>query len=229
MKNFVVLLSAGSSTRFGGTTKKQFYKIDGKPVLYYSLSAFNNSNKIDEIIIVSSKEDIEIINELVKHYNFKKVTKIVEGGSVRQQSVKNGLDAILEKEGNVLIHDSARPLVDDEIINELITKLNKYDGASPVLKISDTIVKVANDEISGYGDRNELCLIQTPQAFRLEVIKEAHERFLGKNFTDDTQLVKALGKKVAIIEGKEKLKKITRLEDTHVIETYIKDYEHLQN
>lgn len=229
MKNFVVLLSAGSSTRFGGTTKKQFYKIDGKPVLYYSLSAFNNSNKIDEIIIVSSKDDIEIINELVKHYNFKKVTKIVEGGSVRQQSVKNGLDAILEKEGNVLIHDSARPLVDDEIINGLITKLNKYDGASPALKISDTIVKVANNEISGYGDRNELYLIQTPQAFRLEVIKEAHERFLGKNFTDDTQLVKALGKKVAIIEGKEKLKKITRLEDTHVIETYIKDYEHLQN
>ena len=229
MKNFVVLLSAGSSTRFGGTTKKQFYKIDGKPVLYYSLSAFNNSNKIDEIIIVSSEEDIEKINELVKQYNFKKVAKIVEGGSVRQQSVKNGLDAILEKEGNVLIHDCARPLVDDEIINGLIAKLNTYDGASPALKISDTIVKVANDEISGYGDRNELYSIQTPQAFRLEVIKEAHKRFLGKNFTDDTQLLNALGKKVAIIEGKEKLKKITRLEDTHVIETYIKDYEHLQN
>ena len=229
MKTFAIILSAGSSTRFEGNVKKQFYKIFDKEILYYSLSTFDESKKIDEIVLACAKEDLDEVKDLVNKYNFKKVSQIVIGGSSRQESVKHGLDAIKENDGYVLIHDAARPLVDEETIEALINKLQDYDGASPALKVVDTIIRANNGELSSFEDREALYRIQTPQAFRLNVIKEAHVKFLDKNATDDTQLVKALNKRVAIIEGKEKFKKITKLEDTDAIRAYIEQNEHLQN
>ena len=228
MKTYALILSAGSSTRFGGTIKKQFYKLNNKPVLFYSLNAFNKSKLIDEIVLVTSKEDIELVRQFVKDSHFQKVSQIVVGGEVRQESVKHGLDAI-SGEGNVLIHDAARPLVDEEIISSLINALKSNDGVTPAIKVVDTIIKAENNELSSYEDREKLYRIQTPQAFNLNVIKEAHVKFLGKNATDDTQLVKLLGKKVAIVPGKEQLRKITTLEDTNALEAYIKNNEYLQN
>ena len=228
MKTFAIILSAGSSTRFGGNVKKQFFKINHYPVLYYSLSVFNKSPMIDEIVLVIAKEDYEIVKQFVKNYSFKKVKSIVFGGEVRQESVKNGLDQINE-EGLVLIHDAARPLIDEEVISSLITALKDYDGAAPALPVVDTIIKCKDNELSSYEDRESLFRIQTPQAFRLEVIKEAHKKYEGRNATDDTQLVKLLNKKVAIVPGKEQYMKITRLEDTDAIEAYIKKNEYLQD
>ncbi len=228
MKTFVLLLAAGSSTRFADNTKKQFFKVKGREVLYYSLNTFNNSELIDEIIVVSSSEDFEIITNLVNANNFTKVKAIVVGGNVRQESVKNGLDYIKE-DGYVLIHDSARPLVDEKVISSLIEALKDADGATPAIKVVDTIVKVKNGELLSFENRDELYRIQTPQAFKVNVIKEAHQKFEGKEATDDTQLVKLLDKKVVIIPGEEKLKKITTLEDTNAIEAYIEQNEHLQN
>ena len=227
MKTFAVVLSAGSSSRFAQEEKKQFYLIKGKPVLWYSLNAFNSSKRIDEIIVVAAKEDLEKVKEIVKEFN--KVKSVVIGGSSRQESVKNGLDAIKEENGFVLIHDSARPLVDEDIISRLLQSLEKFDGATPAIKVVDTTVKAVDGELISFENRDLLYFIQTPQAFRLDVIKKAHVKFLGQNATDDTQLVKLLGKKVAIIEGKEKLKKITKLEDTNAIEAYIEKNEYLQN
>ena len=228
MKTYALILSAGSSTRFGGTIKKQFYKINDKPILFYSLNAFNKSKLIDEIVLVTSKEDIELVKAFVNENNFNKVSQIVVGGDVRQKSVKHGLDVINDN-GYVLIHDAARPLVDEEIISSLLNALKTNDGAAPAIKVVDTIIKVENNELSSYEDREKLYRIQTPQAFRLNVIKEAHVKFLNENATDDTQLVKLLGKKVAIVPGKEQLRKITTLEDTNAIEAYIKNNERLQN
>ena len=227
MKTYALILSAGSSTRFGGTIKKQFYELKGKPVLYYSVNAFNKSKLIDEIVLVTAKEDIEAVKDLVKKYSFNKVKYVVEGGNTRQESVKNGLAKL--EDGNVLIHDSARPLVDEEIISSLLKALNSYDGVTPALKSVDTIIKVENNELSSLEDRNLLYRLQTPQVFKVKTIKEAHQKFQGKNATDDTQLVKLLGKKVCIIEGKEQLMKLTRLEDTNAIEAYIEKNEYLQN
>ena len=227
MKTYGLILSAGSSARFGGTTKKQFYKIKGKPILFYSLNAFNKSKCIDEIVVVAAKEDIKTINELIEKYSFGKVKSIAIGGKTRQESVKNGLEKILD--GNVLIHDCARPLVDEEVISSLVNALNTYDGAAPAIKVVDTIIKVENNELSSFEDRESLYRIQTPQAFKVNVIKEAHEKFQGKNATDDTQLVKLLGKKIKIIEGKEQLMKLTKLEDTNALEAYIENNEYLQN
>lgn len=229
MKTFAIILSAGNSTRFGGTTKKQFYLLNGKPVLYYSLYAFNNSKAIDEIVLVTSKDDLANVKQFVLDHKFNKVRNVVIGGDTRQQSVKNGLDVIKELEGNVLIHDAARPLVDEDIINRLIEGLKDADGVTPALKVFDTIVKAKNNELVSYENRDELYRIQTPQAFKLDVIKLAHESFKGINATDDSQLVKQLNKKVVIIDGNEKLRKITKLEDTDALEAYIVKNEQLQN
>ena len=229
MKTFAVILLAGSSTRFGLNTKKQFFQIKGKPLFQYSLDAFESSKEIDEIILVSSKEDKAYLESFVKSNNYKKVSSIVEGGKIRQESVKHGLDAIKDKDGYVLIHDSARPLVDEEIISSLAKALNNAEGAAPAIKVVDTLIRANNNELISYEDRNSLLRIQTPQAFHLSVIKDAHQKYAGKNYTDDTHLVKLLNKKVAIIEGKEQLLKVTSLEDTHAVEAYIEQYEHLQN
>lgn len=229
MKTFAIILSAGNSTRFGGTTKKQFYLLKGKPVLYYSLKSFNEAKAIDEIVLVTLKKDIEKVKQFVLENNFNRVKLVVSGGDTRQQSVKNGLDAINESNGIVLIHDAARPLVDEGIINNLIKALDNADGATPALKVFDTIVKANNNELVSYENRDELYRIQTPQAFKLDVIKLAHETFLGENATDDSHLVKQLHKKVVIINGKEKLRKITKLEDTDALEAYIEKNEQLQN
>ena len=229
MKTYGIILSGGSSSRFHGTIKKQFYLIKGKPVLYYSLKTFNDARSIDEIVLVATKEDYKISSELVEQYNFKKVRHIVVGGFTRQESVRHGLEAINDKEGKVLIHDAARPLVDEDIINQLVDKLDEYDGAAPALKVFDTIIKVENEELISFENRDLLYRIQTPQAFKLDVIKEAHVKFQDLNATDDTQLVKLLSKKVAIIEGKEKFRKITKLEDTNAIEAYIEKNEQLQS
>ena len=228
MKTFAVVLAAGSSTRFQRNTKKQFFKVKGREVLYYSLNTFNNSELIDEIIVVSSSEDFETVTKLVNANKFTKVKAIVVGGNVRQESVKNGLDFIKE-DGYVLIHDSARPLVDEKIISSLMEALKDADGATPAIKVVDTIVKSRNGELLSFENRDELYRIQTPQAFKVNLIKEAHQKFEGKEATDDTELVKLLGKKVVIIPGEEKLRKITTLEDTHAIEAYIEQNEYLQN
>lgn len=228
MKNFAIVVAAGNSVRFGGSIKKQFYKIHDKPTIFYSLNTFQNNSEIDSIVLVINKDDADQIKKIVDEYKFSKVSKIVYGGSTRQESVHNGLDA-LQNEGNVLIHDAARPLVDDEIIHELLVKLEDFDGAAPALKMVDTIVEVENEQLTAFADRDKLYRIQTPQAFHTQIIKQAHEELASLNATDDTQLLLTLGKRVAIIPGKEKLAKITRLEDTNAIKAYIEKDEHLQN
>lgn len=227
MKNYGLILSAGSSTRFGGTIKKQFYELKGKPVLFYSLNAFNKSKLIDEIVVVTAKEDIGQVKELISKYNFKKVKCVVEGGNSRQESVECGLNKL--DDGIVLIHDSARPLIDEEIISSLVDALKDNDGATPAIKSVDTLIKVKDGELVSFEDRESLYRIQTPQAFKLNVIKEAHKKYKNQNATDDTQLVKLLGYKIKIVPGKEQLLKLTRLEDTNALEAYIEQNEYLQN
>ena len=219
MKTFAILLLAGNSTRFVSDKKKQFFILKDKPVLLYSLETFENSKYIDEIIVVVNESDLDDVKQEISR--FKKVKHLVQGGQVRQESVKNGLDAINE-DGYVLIHDAARPLVDEEIISSLVETLKDYEGVTPAIKVVDTIVKGKDGIISSFEDRDSLYRIQTPQAFRVKIIKFAHQKFADKNASDDTTLLYMLGKKVKIVEGKEKYKKITKLEDIDSLKEFIK-------
>ena len=227
MKIAAIILLAGRSERFSSNTKKQFFPINGKPLIYYTISSFEKADKIDEITLVSQKEDQAEIEKINAKYNFKKIKRIVEGGETRNESVNHGIKSLdLEDNDIVLIHDGARPLVPTKVINDMIAKLDKYEAVTAAIKVEDTIgVSASGDKIESFEDRNKLYRIQTPQGFRYKLIKKAHKS-CNKNVTDDAQLALALSKDVGIVIGDKRMNKITTIEDINNLETIIKN-EHL--
>ena len=225
MKRIAIILLAGDSTRFKGETPKQFYEIKGKPLIYYTIRSFQNAKNIDGILLVGKESDFDRIKEIVTSNSFNKVIGLCEGGKCRQESVYNALNMlgeILTKDDYVLIHDGARPLVKEEVINGLIDALHTYMGATVALSSKDTIAMVdkAHMEMVGVLNRDEIYRIQTPQAFHYGIIKEAHEMYKGKNVTDDTQLLQGV-MPVKIVEGDASLVKITTLEDIKYLESLL--------
>lgn len=224
MKNIALITAAGKGTRLvGAGIPKQFLRVRGKPILIYSVETFNNNELIDEIYIITSKEHIEEVERLCRQYNINKLKGVVEGGQTRQESVFNGLQAM--KTNNVgdndivLIHDGARPLVDNVIINSNIKACLEYQAVETVIPLTDTIVKSSNGQIfDEIADRNELYQVQTPQTFNFKLIFDAHKRFESlKLATDDAQLVHNMGKPVHLVEGNKKNLKVTTVEDLNIL------------
>ena len=225
MKSIAIILAAGSGKRFNAEKKKQFVELFNKPLLYYSLKAFSESNT-DDIIVVTSKDDIDFVREdIVKKYGFTKVTSIVEGGAERYDSVYNGLKVC---SGYIcLIHDSARAMISVELINRCIEETLKYRAVVPAVTPKDTI-RVRNAEFGGETiDRNTLCIIQTPQCFDIALIKSAFEKLYKTDYknlgiTDDAMVVeKFTDTKVRLIEGDYKNIKVTTPEDIVIAKAFL--------
>ena len=225
MKSTAIILAAGSGKRFSSDKKKQFVELFGKPLLYYSLKAFSES-KVDEIIVVTSKDDIDFVREdIVKKYRFSKVKSIVEGGAERYDSVYNGLKVC---GGYIcLIHDSARAMISVELINRCIEETVKYRAVVPAVTPKDTI-RVREGEFGGETiDRNTLCIIQTPQCFDIALIKSAFEGLYKTDYktlgiTDDAMVVeKFTDTKVRLIEGDYKNIKVTTPEDIVIAKAFL--------
>lgn len=221
-KTTAIVLAAGSGKRMKSKEKKQFMELAGKPVLYYSLRTMQESDA-DEIIIVTSKEDVAYCEKLIRTYEFSKVVKVVEGGKERYDSVKAGLEYATGE--FVLIHDGARPFVSAAKISELIS-CNK-DGVILAVPVKDTIKIVNGDgKIIDNPDRETMYAAQTPQMFRTTLIKEAYE-LMGKdtnpgNVTDDAMVMqKYLKKDVAVIEGEYTNIKLTTPEDILFAKRYL--------
>ncbi len=217
MKKYVVILLSGDSTRFGSETPKQFYEINNKPLIYYTIKSFCDSPLIDGIILVTKKEYIDRLAGIVFEYKFTKIMGIAAGGASRQESSFNGLMLLADDAKDddiVLIHDGARPLVSKKIIGDLILALRDHEGATVALKSTDTMVMVDNEhkEMVGVLNRDEIYRVQTPQAFRFKTIFEAHQLYKGRNVSDDSQLIQGVYP-IKIVDGDEKLIKITHLSD----------------
>ena len=223
--NIALILAAGSGTRMGLETPKQFVLVKDKPLLYYSVKIFESYPELDAIVLVTNKENISLVEEIVKEFNFKKVKAIVEGGETRQDSVYNGLNKIKEfasEDDVVLIHDAARPLVNHRIIFDNIKACNEFGAVDTAIQASDTIVKSSDG--SGVDElplRRELYQAQTPQTFKLGLILEAHEYARNHHIpdvTDDVKLVLSLGKEVHLVEGSKLNFKVTTPEDLDLLE-----------
>lgn len=221
MKNVAIVLAAGQGKRMNSKVQKQFLLIKEKPVLYYTLNAFETSTQITDIILVTGKDEIEYCRkEIVEKYGFNKVRKIVAGGKERYHSVYNGIQAIDEAD-YVFIHDGARPFVDGEIIARVCDAVKKYKACVVGMPVKDTI-KIADEE--GYAqqtpDRRKVWQIQTPQTFAYDLIKEAYEKLLAEEpdgITDDAMVVETMtNHKVKLIEGSYRNIKITTPEDLDV-------------
>ena len=218
-----IVLAAGSKT------KKQFMEIKGKPVIWYSLFEFEKS-RVDEIILVTGKEDIDYCKkEIVEKYNLKKIKNVVAGGSERYESVYNGLKEVT---GNiVLIHDGARPLINNEIIERSIEGTIKSDACVVGVPVKDTI-KRANKEgyIIDTPNRSELWITQTPQSFKTDLVKMAYKKMKEElekgnttlNITDDAMVVEEFTtNQVRFVQGDYKNIKVTTPEDIDIAELFI--------
>ena len=191
LKNYGVILASGSGSRYGADIPKQFVKIAGKTILEHTIEIFEKANGIDNIIIVITPEYRAMAEDILLKNNYKKVTKLLNGGDIRKESSYIGISAIEDEEANVLIHDCARPFLTQKIISDCIEALQKYDAVDVAIPSSDTIVKTdENNIIQSIPHRASLRRGQTPQCFKLSVIKKAHELSKNdKNFTDDCGLI----------------------------------------
>jgi 2-C-methyl-D-erythritol 4-phosphate cytidylyltransferase len=217
MKADAVIVSAGKGLRFMEGKKKQFTFLGGKPILAHTLGKFETCSLIRSIRLVVGQEDMDYcLKEIVEKYGFQKVSKIVPGGKRRQESVKNGIDA-LPKDGDiVVIHDGVRPLVSQTMIEDSIHSAARYGAVVFAVPVKETI-KMSNPDgtVLKTLDRESLWQIQTPQTFQVGVIREAHSRAIEDGFvgTDDASLVERLGGRVHILTGSYTNIKITTPED----------------
>lgn len=228
--NIGLVLAGGSGVRVGSDVPKQFIDIYGKPLIIYTLEAFNRNSDIDYIAVICKKDYEDILSKLIEKYSLNKVKWIVEGGCTRQSSVENGLRNLQDfcnEEDIILIHDGARPLISDKIINENIEKAKEYGAVNTVIPCTDTIVKSSKgDSIESVPSRAELFQCQTPQSFQYSVIMKAHEYATKNNLstaTDDCQLVFGMGEKVYFAQGDKLNFKVTTKEDLCILKALLRE------
>ena len=227
-KNVAVVLCAGRGTRMNSEVQKQYLLIKGKPVVYYSLIAFEKCPFIDEIVLVTGKEEIEYCrHEIIEKYNLKKVKSIVAGGKERYHSVFEGLKAIGCCD-YVYIHDGARPFIDQELLQRACDSVRIHKACVVGMPVKDTIKISGQDGFADHTpDRSKLWMVQTPQVFQYSLVYQAYDKIMkypGIQVTDDAMVVEQMGHaKIKLVEGSYKNIKITTPEDLEIAEIFAKD------
>ena len=221
MKATVLIPAAGTGRRMGGSISKQYLELAGKPILAHTLTLFENHPLIKNIYLIVPPDDILYCQEqIVDRYGFSKVSRIVAGGAERQDSVRNGINALAEDglaspQQPILIHDGARPLFDCKRLSTLIEMVCETGACTIGVPVKDTIKDVKNSIITDSPDRSRLWQAQTPQGFQYQLIREALDRADADGFvaTDDASLVERLGHPVQMLEGDYRNIKVTTPED----------------
>jgi len=213
-----IIVAAGKSERMGTGTDKAFLSLGNRPVVAWSLIAFEKCPDIDRIILVVRKEQQLAAKAVAKMFGISKLVAVVPGGNKRQESVQAGLAVCDVDTRFVVVHDGARPCVTPEVISEVV-KLAKRVGAATVgRRMTDTVKRVEKGTlVSATEEREKLWAVQTPQAFNFRVLQNAYKS-LGKNdVTDDCQAVELSGEAVRIYENREPNFKITTVEDLQIV------------
>ncbi len=209
----VILLAGGLGRRAGFDRPKQLQQLGGKAVLQWSLDSFAAHSAISGGVLVADGDVMRAIRPLPEGWIS------ADPGAERQQSVGNALAALeeWEDEAFVLVHDAARPGVGKDVISRLLAALQTADAAIPTLPVPDTLVEQAHEEAGDVVDRSVLARVQTPQAFRLGILRRAHAEAVEASATDDAQLVRRLGISVATVPGDARLHKLTYAEDMAIL------------
>lgn len=221
-----IITAAGKGTRMKSDINKQYMDLGGIPVLARTIFPFQDSPRVDEIIVVINEEDIKYCKtNIIEKYGLSKVTSLVSGGAERQNSVYKGLCAVDNLFEIVMIHDGARPFITVDKIEECIDNARIYGACGLGVKVKDTI-KISDSEgfVSTTPDRNCLWSIQTPQCFNLKLIMNAHDQAIKNGYvgTDDMVLVEKMGIPVKILEGSYINIKITTPEDIAIGESILR-------
>ncbi len=231
--NIAIVLAGGSGSRMGMVDRpKQFIDIYGKPVIIHTLEAFEINEKIDAICVVCVKTWQDDLSVWLKEYDIRKVRWIADAGASRQESSLNALNAIQSEcsgDDYVIIHDAARPLVSQKIINENIAKVCEYGACDTVIPAHDTIIKSLDEKtLDSIPLRKELYLGQTPQSFRYSIVRKAYDDYFALPeeerpvMTDDCGLVLSAGVEIGMAMGDKLNMKITTMEDLLLVKSIVR-------
>jgi len=224
--NIALILAAGSSHRFNADLPKQFFQINGKPLIWYAINSFQTVEEIDAIVIVAKKDHIDYLSALVQEYNLTKVRHIILGGQTRQESSFNGVKfvkTIAHDDDIVLIHDAARPLISKQIILDCIAGAQKYNAVTTAIPSEDTAAISFDGEAIGFmPERKTVYRVQTPQAFKLGMIYLAHHLLKDElASTDDAGLIFKTFMPVHLVVGDKRAMKVTSIEDVYYLQALI--------
>ncbi len=214
-----IIVAGGKGERMNASVPKQFIEIQGKPILMHTLETFYKFDASIQLILVLPAAQIDFWKQLCKKYEFKIQHQIVEGGSTRFHSVKNGLTSV-KSPALIAVHDGVRPLVSPGTISRCFETAEKSGVAIPVADLVDSI-RYINENGNQAVDRNAYKLVQTPQVFDAELLIKAYEQDFSPLFTDDASVVEAMGKQVKLVKGNRENIKITTEFDLKIAETLL--------
>lgn len=219
-----IILAAGKSTRMGDGIDKAFLSLVNKPVVAWSLIAFERSPEIDRIVLVVRKDQLVGAKAVVKMFGISKLDKIVAGGNKRQESVQAGLAACDLDTRYVVVHDGARPCVTSELVSEVVKAVKRTDAVTVGRPVIDTLKSCAKGtSVTETVPRDRLWAVQTPQAFQLRALRDAYRKLDPKvEVTDDCQAVELAGGSVKILESLKPNIKITTPEDLQLVSLLLK-------
>jgi 2-C-methyl-D-erythritol 4-phosphate cytidylyltransferase len=223
MKVGAIIAAAGFGRRMKSDRPKQLLALKGTPIIIHTIRKFDVSPIIDYIIVTATRESVEEVRDLVKSAGFKKSVTVVEGGERRQDSVLAGLQHLQRGTDIVAVHDGVRPFVPPEDIEKVVREAERTGAAILGVPIVDTVKQVEKDVVQSTLTREHLVLAQTPQVFRIEVLKEAFDHARKDEYygTDESSLVERLGHPVAIVRGSERNIKITRPGDLTLARAFL--------
>jgi 2-C-methyl-D-erythritol 4-phosphate cytidylyltransferase len=214
-KYYAILVAGGSGSRMQSTVAKQFLLLNGKPVIMHTLEAFYRCNLNPQILVVLNKHQHHYWAELCNIHHCKIPHLVVEGGEQRFHSVKNGLD-VIDGEGVVAVHDAARPLISPELITRSFLEAEKRGSAVTAVKLTDSLRRLTGEHESITLNRDDFALVQTPQTFKVNILKKSYEVAFTDSFTDDASVVEHSGYTINLIEGERGNLKITYPEDLEI-------------
>lgn len=206
--NFAIIVAGGSGTRMGTQLPKQFLELNGIPVLMHTLNAFEESKLFSQIVLVLPADFHSHWHKLCQNHDFILEHTLIEGGDTRFHSVKNGLTALVDKQGLVAVHDGVRPLISTNLMERCIAAAQEHGNAVPVVGVHDS-VRQGEFSHSHSISRDNLWLVQTPQVFRLENLREYYRQPWNKAFTDDASVAEQAGEKIFLVQGERENLKIT--------------------
>ncbi len=219
LPKYVIITAGGIGVRMNAPLPKQFIAINGRPILMHTIDAFIRYQYSINIILVLPATQISFWEQLCSGQSFHHPVKIVQGGPTRFDSVKNGL-AVVPAEALVAIHDGVRPLVSQPTISHAFLHAEKFGNAIPAIAVSES-VRVVDNASSKPVDRTSLRIVQTPQCFKAELIKNAYEISYHESFTDDASVLEKAGEKIQLCEGNKENIKITNPEDLRLAEAIL--------
>ena len=226
MKNIAIILAGGSGRRMGGALPKQFLEVNNRTILEYTIDNFERAECIDEIAIVTHPDYVDKMQQIISSNPWKKVTQVLLGGKERTDSTLSALRSYTNEDDRLLIHDGVRPMVSQQIIQNVCSALSEYDVVNLAIPAVDTIIEVKDGVMVAAPRRDLLRQVQTPQGFKRETLALAYEKALADpDFmaTDDCGVVFKYhpASPIKIVEGETSNIKITYKEDLEILKKHL--------